>query len=122
MRSNLNRLMIAGLVTAGLTTATLAATVTTSSALPLATGNRVVSDAAPAVTTDVHWRGRGWRGGWGWHGGRRWHGGWGWRRGWGPGWGWGVGAAAVGLGVAAATAPYYYGGCWQDRWGRVWCR
>jgi hypothetical protein len=120
MRSNLNKLMIAGLVTTGLAAATLAATVDTSSALPLAPGNQAVSHAAPAVTTDVHWRGR--------HGYYR-HG---YR-----GWGWGAGAAALGLGIAAATAPYYYGGyygprygyydpyaggCWQDRWGRVWCR
>ncbi len=111
MRSHLNKFMIAGL-----TVATLAATATTSSALPIASSNQTVSESAPAVTTDVRWRGRHWRG-----------------------WGWGVGAAAVGLGIAAASAPYYYGGygygprygyyepyygggCWQDRWGRVWCR
>jgi hypothetical protein len=108
MRSNLKKLMIAGLAAA-----TLAATATTSSALPIASGNQAVGNAAPAATTDVRWRGRHWHRGWGW------------------------GAAAVGLGIAAATAPYYYGGyygprygyydpyyggCYRDGWGRVWCR
>lgn len=110
MRSHLNKLFIAGLAAA-----TLAATVTTSSALPITSGNQSVSESAPAATTNVRWHGRHWRGGWGW----------------------GVGAAAVGLGIAAASAPYYYGGyygpgygyydpyyggCYRDRWGRVWCR
>jgi hypothetical protein len=109
MRSNLNKLMIAGLAAAA-----LAATATTSSALPITSGSQTLSNAVPATTTEVRWHGR--------HHGYR-------------GWGWG--AAALGLGVAAATAPYYYGGyygprygyydpyyggCYRDGWGRVWCR
>lgn len=114
MRSNLNKLLIAGLAAAA-----LAATATTSSALPIVSGSQTLSGAVPAATTEVHWRGRHWH---------HYHGGWGW------------GAAAVGLGIAAATVPYYYGGyggyygprysyydpyyggCWRDGWGRVWCR
>lgn len=108
MRSNLNKLMIAGLAAAA-----LAATATTSSALPITSGSQTLSNAAPATTTEVRWHGRRGYRGWGW------------------------GAAALGLGVAAATAPYYYGGyygprygyydpyyggCYRDGWGRVWCR
>jgi hypothetical protein len=32
------------------------------------------------------------------------------RYGWGRGYGWGAAAAATGVGVAAATSPYWYGG------------
>jgi hypothetical protein len=108
MRSNVKKLMIAGFAAAA-----LAATATTSSALPVNSGSQTLGNAAPAATTDVRWRGR--------H--HHYH-----------GWGWG--AAALGLGIAAATAPYYYGGygpyygyydpyyggCYRDGWGRVWCR
>jgi hypothetical protein len=64
------------------------------------------------------WRGGGWGGG-GWRG-AGWRGG-GWGGGWGPGWG--LGAAGLGLGLAAASAwPYddgYYG--WNDGYGYPSC-
>jgi hypothetical protein len=111
-----NRIMrkLNKLVASGIAGSLLLATAsTTSFALPVASNHQAVSEAAPAAMTDVRWRGRYW--------------------------GWGVGAAALGLGIAAASAPYYYGGyygpryygyydpyygggCWRDRWGRVWCR
>jgi hypothetical protein len=106
MRKNLNKLFAAGIAAS-----VLAGTATTSFALPVASNNQAVSQAAPATTTDIRWRHRG-----------RW-----------------IGLGVLGLGVAAATAPYYYngyygpryyggydpyygGGCWRDRWGRVFCR
>jgi len=113
----LSTLFAAGVAAASM----LAGTATASFALPVAGGNHAVSASAPAMTTNVRWYGR--YGHYGHYG--RWR-----------GWGWGAGAAAVGLGIAAASAPYYYGygpgyygyydpyygGCWRDRWGRVWCR
>ncbi len=102
------------LVAAGVAGSLLLATASTSFALPVASNGEAVREAAPVTTTDVRWHGR-------WH----------------RGWGGGVGAAALGLGIAAASAPYYYGGyygprygyydpyyggCWRDRWGRVFCR
>jgi hypothetical protein len=58
------------------------------------------------------WHGGG--GGWGWHGGGGswgWHGGgWGWHGGccWGGGWGWWGPGVALGLGLGALAAPYYW--------------
>lgn len=84
-----------------------------------------------STPADAAWRGGGWRGG-GWRGGWApgWRGGWGYRYGgWGPGLA--VGAAAVGVGLAASSWGYpgyygysgYYGypGCWrQVWWGGAW--
>ncbi len=108
MRKNLNKLLAASIAAS-----VLAGTATTSFALPVASNSQAVSEAAPAKTTDVRWRGHHWRR-----------------------WGWGIGA--LGLGIAAASAPYYYNGyygprygayydpyygnCWRDRWGREFCR
>jgi hypothetical protein len=107
MRKNLNKLLAASIAAS-----VLAGTATTSFALPVASNDLAVSEAAPAKTTDVRW----------WYRGR-----------------W-IGLGVLGLGVAAATAPYYYNGyygpryygayddpyyggdCWRDRWGREFCR
>lgn len=74
------------LIAGGVVGLALIGTVIPATALPLASNGAAVERAAPATTTDVHWRGRG-----------------------GRGWGWGIGLGALGLGLAAGAYPYYYG-------------
>jgi len=109
MRKNLNKLFAAGV--AG---SLLLSTAVPSLALPVASNNQAISQAAPATTTNVRWRHH-----------NRWVG---------PA----VGLGILGLGIAAATAPRYYdgyygpygyydpypayGSCWRDYWGRLICR
>src|SRR5262245_39644650 len=88
-------------------------------------GGLVISDPADAYFRGYRgvgwhgggWRGAGWRGaGWrgvGWRGARwGWGGRWAWagnRWGWNPGWGWGGWGLGTGLGLAAATSPWWGG-------------
>ncbi len=71
----MNKLISGGVVGLVLIGAANAAT-----ALPLASNDAAIQQAAPATTTDVRWR---------------------------RGYGWGIGLGVLGLGIAAGAYPYY---------------
>lgn len=111
MKKYMNKLMAAGL-----SGSLLIAAASPTLALPLASSGPAAEKAAPAAITKVR----------GHH--HRHHGHWRHGRWIGPA----IGLGILGLGIAAATSPGYYGGpygyyspypgrCWRDAWGRMFC-